>query len=133
MLIIAIATYCSRRPEGLDFRDLVRLVLMAALPILLVFKQPDLGTAIVMTVILLVMLAVAGMPGRYLLLLIVGGVPAGPVRAQRRPAPALPDRTPDQLHLSQRGQPDLHVQRDPGQGGHRQRRACSARASSTAR
>ena len=74
MLIIAIATYCSRRPEGLDFRDLVRLVLMAALPILLVFKQPDLGTAIVMTIILLVMLAVAGMPGRYLLLLVVGSV-----------------------------------------------------------
>ena len=72
VLIIAIATYCTRRPEGLDFRDLVRLVLMAALPILLVFKQPDLGTAIVMTVVLLVMLAVAGMPGRYLLLLMVG-------------------------------------------------------------
>ncbi len=74
VLIVAIATYCSRRPEGLDFRDLVRLVLMAALPILLVIKQPDLGTAIVMTVILLVMLAAAGMPGRYLVLLLVGAV-----------------------------------------------------------
>jgi rod shape determining protein RodA len=73
-LIIAVATYCSRRPEGLDARDLGRLVLMAAVPILLVFKQPDLGTAIVMTVILMVMLAVAGMPGRYLLALIVGAV-----------------------------------------------------------
>jgi rod shape determining protein RodA len=72
VLIIAIATYCTRRPEGLDFRDLIRLVLMSALPILLVIKQPDLGTAIVLTVILMVMLAVAGMPGRYLLLLIVG-------------------------------------------------------------
>jgi rod shape determining protein RodA len=74
VLIIAIATYCSRRPEGLDFRDLVRLVLMASVPILLVITQPDLGTAIVMSVILLVMLAVAGMPGRYLLLLVVGAV-----------------------------------------------------------
>ncbi len=74
VLIVAIATYCARRPEGLVFRDLVRLVLMAALPILLVFKQPDLGTAIVLTIILMVMLAVAGMPGRYLLLLIVGAV-----------------------------------------------------------
>jgi rod shape determining protein RodA len=74
VLIIAIATYCSRRPEGLDLRDMVRLVLMAAVPILLVFKQPDLGTAIVMTVILMVMLAVAGMPGRYLLALLVGAV-----------------------------------------------------------
>ncbi len=72
VLIIAISTYCFRRPDGLDFRDLVRLLLMSALPILLVIKQPDLGTAIVMVVILMVMLAVAGIPGRYLLLLIVG-------------------------------------------------------------
>ncbi len=48
------------------------MVLMSALPILLVIKQPDLGTAIVMSVILLVMLAVAGMPGRYLVLLVIG-------------------------------------------------------------
>jgi rod shape determining protein RodA len=72
VLIVAIATYCARRPEGLDFRDLVRLVLMSAAPIVLVIKQPDLGTGIVMAVILMVMLAVAGMPGRYLLLLILG-------------------------------------------------------------
>ena len=107
MLIIAIATYCSRRPEGLDFRDLVRLVLMAAVPILLVFKQPDLGTAIVMTVILMVMLAVAGMPGRYLLLLIVGAVLLVLFAHQRGPPPALPDRAADQLHLTQRRQPDV--------------------------
>ncbi len=74
VLIIAIATYCSRRPDGLNFRDLVRMVLMSALPILLVIKQPDLGTAILMGVILMVMLAVAGMPARYLLLLFVGAV-----------------------------------------------------------
>jgi len=74
VLIIAIATYCFRRPEGLVFRDLVRMVLMAGLPMVLVFKQPDLGTAIVMSVILLVMLAVAGMPGRYLLALIGAAV-----------------------------------------------------------
>jgi len=49
-------------------------VLMAGLPILLIIKQPDLGTAIVCTVILLVMLTVAGMPGRYLILLVVGAV-----------------------------------------------------------
>jgi rod shape determining protein RodA len=74
VLIVAIATYCARRPEGLVFRDLVRLVLMATLPILLVFKQPDLGTAIVLTIILLVMLAVAGMPARFLILLILSAV-----------------------------------------------------------
>lgn len=74
VLIIAIATYCARRPEGLEFRDLVRMLLMAGFPILLIIKQPDLGTAIVCSVILLVMLAVAGMPGRYLVLLMVGAV-----------------------------------------------------------
>ncbi|MBV8462351.1 MAG: rod shape-determining protein RodA [Acidimicrobiales bacterium] len=74
VLILAIATYCNRRPDGLDFRDLVRMVLLAAVPILLVIKQPDLGTAVVMAVTLMVMLAVAGMPGRYLLLLIVGAL-----------------------------------------------------------
>ncbi len=74
VLVVAIATYCARRPEGLEFRDLVRMVLMSAIPIVLVIKQPDLGTGIVMAVILMVMLAVAGMPGRYLLLLMVGAV-----------------------------------------------------------
>ncbi len=74
VLIIAIATYCARRPEGLDFRDMVRLVLMSAVPILLVIVQPDLGTAIVMSVILMVMLTIAGIPGRYLILLIAGAV-----------------------------------------------------------
>jgi len=71
-VIIAIATYCSRRPDGLDLRDMVRLVLLAGVPILLIIKQPDLGTGIVLSVILVVMLAVAGMPGRYLLLLLFG-------------------------------------------------------------
>jgi rod shape determining protein RodA len=74
VLIIAVATYCARRPEGLVFRDVVRMVLMSAVPILLVFKQPDLGTAIVLSVILLVLLAAAGVPGRVLLLLTVGAV-----------------------------------------------------------
>ena len=74
VLIIAIATYCARRPEGLEFRDLVRMVLMAGLPIVLIIKQPDLGTAIVCSVILLVKLAVAGLPGRYLILLVVDAV-----------------------------------------------------------
>ncbi|MDA8274413.1 MAG: rod shape-determining protein RodA [Actinomycetota bacterium] len=69
-LIVAIATYCARRPEGLVFRDLVRLVLMVGVPALMIIKQPDLGTGIVVCIILLVMLAVAGMPGRYLLLLV---------------------------------------------------------------
>ncbi|HWF22298.1 MAG TPA: rod shape-determining protein RodA [Acidimicrobiales bacterium] len=71
-VIITFATYCARRPEGLVFKDMVRLVLMAGIPIVIIIKQPDLGTGIVMSMILLVMLGAAGLPGRYLLLLVVG-------------------------------------------------------------
>jgi rod shape determining protein RodA len=75
-LIAAVATYCSRRSEGLAWADVVRLLVMAGIPILLVMVQPDLGTAMIMTIVLLVMLAVAGLPNRILLLLIVGAVVA---------------------------------------------------------
>ena len=72
VLVIAIATYCSRRPEGLTLRDMVRLLLLTGVPMVLVIKQPDLGTGIVLGVILVVMLAGAGLPGRYLLFLLIG-------------------------------------------------------------
>jgi len=71
-VIVAIATYCARRREGLEFKDLVRLLILAVVPIVVIIKQPDLGTGIVLSVILIVMLAVAGMPGRYLVMVIVG-------------------------------------------------------------
>ena len=68
-MILSIATYCERRPDGLSMRDVIRMLLLAAVPIFLVFIQPDLGTAIIMVVILVVMLAIAGVPPRFLVLL----------------------------------------------------------------
>jgi rod shape determining protein RodA len=68
-MILAIATYCERRPDGLSMRDVWRLLLMAGLPIFLVYLQPDLGTAIIMVVVLMVMLAIAGVPPRFLILM----------------------------------------------------------------
>ncbi len=59
-----------RRPNGITFTDLVKILALVAVPIVLVAKQPDLGSAIVMCVVLVVMLVVAGIPGRYLLLLL---------------------------------------------------------------
>ncbi len=73
-MILAIATYCERRPDGLSMRDVWRLLLMAGLPILLVYLQPDLGTAIIMVVVLMVMLAIAGVPPRFLFLMTVVAV-----------------------------------------------------------
>jgi rod shape determining protein RodA len=71
-LIIALATFVARRNDGLTWRDLFRMLVMAAIPMLLVLKQPDLGTAIIMAVVLVIMLAVAGLPVRTLILLAFG-------------------------------------------------------------
>jgi rod shape determining protein RodA len=72
-LILAVASYCARREEeGLAWRDVFRLLIMAGIPIVLVLLQPDLGTAMIMVIVLLVMLAVAGLPIRILVLLLVG-------------------------------------------------------------
>jgi rod shape determining protein RodA len=71
-LIVALSTFVARRIDGLSWQDLARMLAMAGLPIVLVMIQPDLGTAIIMAIILVVMLAVAGLPVRTLLLLMVG-------------------------------------------------------------
>lgn len=74
VLIVVVATFCARRPEGLERGDLFKILGLAAIPILLVVKQPDLGSGIVMAVVLLVMLIVAGIPNRYLVLLVLSAV-----------------------------------------------------------
>ncbi len=71
-LVIAVATYCSRRPDGLRWVDVVKVLALGAVPIGLVMIQPDLGTGIIMCVVLLVMLAVAGLPTRVLVVLLIG-------------------------------------------------------------
>ncbi|MGC8472238.1 MAG: FtsW/RodA/SpoVE family cell cycle protein [Acidimicrobiales bacterium] len=73
-LIVAVATYCSRRPEGLTWRDVVKILVLGGVPIGLVMLQPDLGTGIVMSVVLLVMLVVAGLPTRVMVMLLIGAV-----------------------------------------------------------
>jgi rod shape determining protein RodA len=74
-LILAVASYCARRDaDGLAWRDVFRLLIMAGIPIVLVLLQPDLGTAIIMVIVLLVLLAVAGLPIRILVMLLVATV-----------------------------------------------------------
>jgi rod shape determining protein RodA len=74
-VILAVAAYCDRRTEeGLAWKDVFKLLILAGIPIVLVMAQPDLGTAIIMLMVLLVMLAVAGLPARILVMLIIGVV-----------------------------------------------------------
>jgi len=72
-LIVVVAVYCSRQ-ETMMPRHLVVVLALAAVPILLVYKQPDLGTALIMSVMLTVMIVAAGVRLRYLAVLAVLGI-----------------------------------------------------------
>jgi len=73
ILILAFATYCQRRPEGLTMKDVVRLLVMAVAPMLLIFAQPDLGTTIIIVLVVGALLVIAGVPPRFMSLLVVVG------------------------------------------------------------
>jgi rod shape determining protein RodA len=75
-LIIALATFSSRRKGVLELREMIAILLLAGLPMVLVYEQPDLGTTIILGVTLSAMLVAAGVRVRYLALLavmVVGG------------------------------------------------------------
>jgi rod shape determining protein RodA len=72
-LIIVVAVYCSRQ-ETMFPRNLAVVCALALLPIVLVYKQPDLGTALIMTVVFIVMIVTSGVRIRYLAVLGVLGV-----------------------------------------------------------
>jgi rod shape determining protein RodA len=72
-LILAIATFCARRSEGLKMKDVLRLLLMAIVPLALIIKQPDLGTSVIIVLIVSAMMVIAGVPPRFMTLLAVVG------------------------------------------------------------
>jgi rod shape determining protein RodA len=67
--ILLLAGVLSQHPVERPV-DLIRPAGMIALPWLLVFVQPDLGTSLVFAAVLLVMLFWSGMPGSWVLLLL---------------------------------------------------------------
>jgi rod shape determining protein RodA len=73
ILILAIATYCQRRPDGLTMYDVARLLVMAAVPLILIVLQPDIGTSIIIVLTVGSMLVIAGVPPRLLTLLVILG------------------------------------------------------------
>lgn len=74
-LILALAFELQRnRGDRIGARELAKLLVLAIVPILLVVKQPDLGSAMVMLITVTAVLVVAGVPGRYLIGLTLMGV-----------------------------------------------------------
>lgn len=73
ILILAVATYCHRRPDGLTMYDVVRILLMAVTPLAMIVLQPDLGTAIIIVLVVSAMMVIAGVPPRFMSFLAVVG------------------------------------------------------------
>ena len=73
ILILAVATYCHRRPDGLTMYDVVRILLMSVTPLAMIVLQPDLGTAIIIVLVVSAMMVIAGVPPRFMSFLAVVG------------------------------------------------------------
>jgi len=68
-LIVALASYCASHRGQLPGRALVAVIGLSAIPFALIYKQPDLGTALVLAAVLVAVLLVAGVRGRHLAVL----------------------------------------------------------------
>lgn len=72
-VVITLATHLAKKPSLSRWRDLISPFLHVALPMLLILKQPDLGTALVFVAIMAGMLFMAGAPVWKLILIFPGG------------------------------------------------------------
>ena len=68
-IIVALAGYCNHYRGELDAWRLTMIIALASVPIGLVLLQPDLGTVMVLAVIIVALLAVAGVSGKQLVVL----------------------------------------------------------------
>lgn len=68
-LILAIGAYCAAAKGSLNGRSLGVVLLLTGIPFALIYKQPDLGSALVLAAVLVAMLLVAGVSGRHMLVL----------------------------------------------------------------
>jgi rod shape determining protein RodA len=68
-LVLMLATVLSQIKVELQLRHVLRITIIAAIPMFLVFAQPDIGTTIILSFILLALLVAAGTKVRYLVVL----------------------------------------------------------------
>ncbi len=72
-LIAMLAAYLSEIKGELDLSHVIRATSIAAIPMLLVFIQPDIGTTIILAAILVALLVASGAGAKYLAVLAVVG------------------------------------------------------------
>jgi rod shape determining protein RodA len=76
LLIVCVAAYLAAQRGRVDGLRLLAVLALAAVPMVLIYLQPDLGTALVFLAILMAMLLVGGARPRHLAALTVAGVVA---------------------------------------------------------
>jgi len=72
-IVIAVASYVETHRGTLDGRRLLSVLGLAGTPMLLIYLQPDVGTALVFVAILLGMLMVGGARPRHMVVLLLAG------------------------------------------------------------
>ncbi len=77
-LVLALAKYLMFRKSP-AFREVIAVFLLAGVPMLLVLKQPDLGTALLFAPLPFAMLVAAGARLRYIVSFAVAGLASAPV------------------------------------------------------
>ncbi|MEX2325094.1 MAG: rod shape-determining protein RodA [Nitriliruptoraceae bacterium] len=83
-VIVAVAALLAEAKGAPSLVDVCLSLLLAIVPMMLVFFQPDLGTSIVFVWLIAVLFLVAGVKARYLTLLVIAGV-AGFILALQTP------------------------------------------------
>ncbi|HET9076045.1 MAG TPA: rod shape-determining protein RodA [Acidimicrobiales bacterium] len=68
-LIIALAAYCAAARGRLSGKSLAVVLVLSGVPFVLIYKQPDLGSALVLAAVLVAVLLIGGASGRHLGLL----------------------------------------------------------------
>lgn len=80
IIIITLARFLETKEGELDdFKNLILAFIHVAIPVFIIFKQPDLGTSLVFLAILFGMLFLGGAKIKHLLLTIFSGVAAFPL------------------------------------------------------
>jgi rod shape determining protein RodA len=79
ILFLAAVLSRERRQEGpvAGFTPVVQALVLAAIPAALIYLQPDLGSSLVLFAIAFAVLLVAGVPVRWMLLVVVAGLALG--------------------------------------------------------
>lgn len=74
VIIVAISYYIDKLDGPITLKDLVKVLAMVIVPMVLIIKQPDIGTGLVVGVATAALLAVDKTPGKYLLILALGAI-----------------------------------------------------------